>query len=105
MPDRVLTFFEQILILLAIGIVVPVGHALISESVPPWRRTLGRAIVNMIFTLGAWAALAMIPNVPQAGVIGIAALLSTFGKTVFEGVAKSYLRKNGFIESEKKQND
>jgi len=38
-------------------------------------------------------------------VIGIAALLSTFVKTVFEGVAKSYLYKNGDIEAEKKQND
>lgn len=101
MPDRVFTLIEQIFILLAIGVISAIGQALLLVNVPPWRQTLGRAIANAVLAMGAGAVLTFIPGLPQLGLIGIAALLATYGKASLERVAVKYLKAKGFIDDNK----
>lgn len=91
MPDRVLSLFEQILLLVALGAAVPIGRGLMDSNRVHWRVISGRVIVNVVFTLSAGAVLVWVPGVPLFGLLGVAAVLSSLGQSGIERWAKRYL--------------
>lgn len=90
MPDRVLSMFEQILLLIAIGAAVPIGRGLMDTNRIGWRVIAGRVIINVVFTLSAGAVLVWVPGVPQCGLLGVAAVLSSLGQSGIERWAQRY---------------
>ena len=101
MPQRILSLFDHVFILLLIGAAVPVGHALACTRLPPWRVTLGRALVSAIFTLSAGVVLMWLPDLPQLGLFALAGLIASLGQSGIERWAREALRRRGVFKGDK----
>lgn len=97
MPDRILSMLEQMLIIALIGAIPTIGAAMVSAKLPPWRVVLGRCLINCVLTTSAFSVLSFIPDIPQLAVVGLAAVISTLGKSKMESFAVKALRKKGVI--------
>lgn len=93
MTQRITAFLDILLMLLALGALVPFGHALITTKREPVAAVIGHVILNCVFTMSAGLILVWQPDAHPVTILGAGALLSSLGIAGMSKWAKLYLTK------------
>ena len=93
MTQRVTAFFDILCTLLALGALVPVGHALCTVKREPIGALIGHVILNCVFTMSAGLILIWQPDANPVVILGAGALLSSLGIAGVSRWARLYLTK------------
>lgn len=95
MPEKLLSWWEQIanaLLFGLVGISIGVGQLLASNEVLTWRIVIGRALSTGGIAMASGAALVWVPDLPLLGQIGVAAALASLGTSGLERLFQRFLQ-------------
>lgn len=95
MPDKLMTWWEQIaqaLLFALVGISIGVGQLLASGEVLTMRIVVGRSLSTAGIAMASGAALVWVPELPLLGQIGIAAALASLGTSGLERLFQRVLQ-------------
>ena len=93
MPHRVSGFLDILIVLFVVGVLVPIGKALVTKEKETAALVVGRAILNAVFTMSAGLVLLYDPSAHTLGILALGALLSSVGMAGAERWAKWYITK------------
>ena len=97
MPERVLSMFESLMIVLVLGIVAPVGHLLQCREPLCWRMAIGYVLSNTVCAVSAFSLLALIPGLSPYAVVGMAAVIASIGQIGAIKLFEAYLKRKKVI--------
>ena len=105
MPHKTLSFWEFIIAAVLIGAAWPIGAALSSQQIEPFKYVLGRAILQIVFTMSAGLIYLFYPNPDSIVVLAVAAALNVVGMESTRRLGIAYIRAKRGVKREETQND
>ena len=92
MPERLVHWWEQIMVFALVGIVIGLGQLLASGEKLTARIVLGRSLSTGGLAMAASAIVILIPDLSMAGQLGLSAALASLGTSGLERMFQRILQ-------------